>query len=115
MKVVPIRDSFEEHLQRELTIAAEVSGDHLLGALDILVGEDTAHLAMEKMQGTLDGEVVRRTDFDDLLVREAFRQLLLGLAKLERRRIAHRNIKPANVLVSWRGNRCGPRNIQVGI
>jgi serine/threonine protein kinase len=53
--------------------------------------------------GSLDAVVARRGAFPDLALAEVAAQALAGLAHLHARRVVHRDVKPANFLVSAAG------------
>jgi hypothetical protein len=95
------RPAFVERFRREVRAAARLAHPNIVTAHDADQAGDTHFLVMEYVAGTsLDREVQRR---GPLPVPEAcalVRQAALGLQHAHERGMVHRDVKPANLLLS---------------
>ena len=91
-------------LRREAAIARQLNSPHLVRVFDIGVAEPMSFLTMELVTG---GTLKERIAAGPLTLAEVLRwagQLLAGLAALHRQGVAHRDVKPGNVLLSADGD-----------
>jgi serine/threonine protein kinase len=91
-----------ERFRREGVALASVRSPHVLGILDIGAGVDEMFLVLHYVPGRTAAQLVCEdgpmpSDRCGHLVA----QVLAGLAALHERRLVHRDVNPANVIVGW--------------
>src|SRR5262249_3247528 len=96
--------AFVERFRREVRAAARLSHPNIVTAHDADQAGDTHFLVMEYVAGTsLDRELRRRGPFPVAEACDLIRQAALGLQHAHERGMVHRDVKPANLLLTPAG------------
>jgi serine/threonine protein kinase len=92
------------YFERELRILQTIRHPNVVRLTDVLYTQSVIYVVMEYCAcGDLLVAIQERGCLDDAQCRRAFRDILLGLAYLHARGIAHRDVKPENILLDGEG------------
>lgn len=112
VKRVPIRiDSTRRRMedarlaQREVDVAKQVRGPHLLPLLDVTHGADELLLVMPVAQPSLADAIAASGGLPAEEVRRMLLDVVAGMQELANAGVLHRDIKPANIM-QYMGNWC---------
>jgi serine/threonine-protein kinase len=95
---------FAAQLEREARVLAELGHANIVALYDFVKSEQRMHLVLEYVDGwSLAAVLGRRARFSPELVCAIGTQMARGLAHAHERGVVHRDVKPANVIVSRRG------------
>jgi len=100
LKVVRREGKAASRVEREVEAAARLRHPRCLRSLALDRDDEHMYVAYEYVRGRTLREVMRAGDLDDRSAVEAAAQVLEGLAHAHARGIVHRDVKPANVMVS---------------
>ena len=104
LKIVPLADPSDSErlarLLREARAAAAVDSPHVVRVLDAGVSDGRPFLVMELVQGRTLEELAREGPMVPNRAVELSTQILAGLSAAHASGIVHRDMKPANVVVS---------------
>jgi len=90
-----------KRLEDEVQALREATHERCLGLKDIYRTKRWVFLVMEKLiGGELFDQIIGKKRFSEPEAKHVFRQVCQGLSFLHSRRIAHRDVKPENILVS---------------
>lgn len=93
-----------EALKREITFMKDFDHENIVQYLGFKADSDSMHILLEYVPGGSLHSILNQTGpFEETLIKRYSRQILAGLQYLHDRRIIHRDIKGANVLVDNRG------------
>jgi len=88
-------------LRREITILRSVDHPNVLKLFEVYEDDDSYYLVLEHFQGSEVYErVISRREYTEKDVSNVIRQLLQAVGYLHSRNIAHRDLKPQNLLSS---------------
>ncbi|KAG8881098.1 ATP binding [Tulasnella sp. 332] len=91
-------------LEREIALLKELSHEYIVQYLDSSMDDAHLNIFLEYVPGGSVATLLRNYGaFEEALVRNWVRQILIGLNYLHERDIIHRDIKGANILVDNRG------------
>ncbi|EIW68706.1 hypothetical protein TREMEDRAFT_32039, partial [Tremella mesenterica DSM 1558] len=98
------KQSMVTALQREIVLLKELQHDNIVQYLDSSHDDDFLNIFLEYVPGGSVAALLNNYGaFEEALVRNFCRQILLGLNYLHQRGIIHRDIKGANILVDNKG------------
>ncbi|GJE90806.1 Pkinase-domain-containing protein [Phanerochaete sordida] len=98
------KQSMLNALEREIELLKELQHENIVQYLSSCVDEDHLNIFLEYVPGGSVTSLLRNYGaFEETLVRNWVRQILLGLNYLHSRDIIHRDIKGANMLVDNKG------------
>lgn len=106
IKTVPIArlkeegPEFEARFLREAQSAGRLSHPHIVTIYDVGETEDVAYIAMEYLDGPTLREIMDRGPMPLDLALDTARQMAEALAFAHRNGVIHRDVKPANVVVT---------------
>ena len=106
IKTVPIArlkeegPEFEARFLREAQSAGRLSHPHIVTIYDVGETEDVAYIAMEYLDGPTLREIMDRGPMPLDLALDTARQMAEALAFAHRHGVIHRDVKPANVVVT---------------
>ena len=102
-----LRDA-EERFQREARTLAQISDPHVVQVFDFgrheVQGQPFLYMAMEFIDGgAWDSAISARKKMSQAEILGIARQAALGLAIAEEEKIFHRDVKPANIMITRKG------------
>ena len=100
LKVVAREGKAADRAEREALAASRLRHDRCLRAYALAHDDRNVYIAYEYVGGGTMREAIRAGALDDAAAVEAVAQVLEGLAHAHGRRIVHRDVKPANVLLA---------------
>ncbi|MBA2614615.1 MAG: serine/threonine protein kinase [Actinobacteria bacterium] len=100
LKIVRREGKAASRVEREVEAAARLRHPRCLRSLALDRDDEHMYVAYEYVRGRTLRETMRAGDLDDRSAVEATAQVLEGLAHAHARGIVHRDVKPANVMVS---------------
>ncbi|KAF9935597.1 hypothetical protein BGZ67_003273 [Mortierella alpina] len=93
-----------EVLFSEMEVLKDLDHENIVQYLGFAQNEDTASIFLEYVSGgSIESCLKRSGPFPEAVIRSFTRQILLGLEYIHSKKIVHRNIKAANVLVDEQG------------
>lgn len=99
------QENMEEQLRREIAVMKNLKHEHVVNLKEVMVSSNRIYLVMELIEG---GELVAKLkaekQFDEDVARRYFQQLVFGLDYCHRQGIAHRDLKPQNLLLDKNDN-----------
>lgn len=118
LKTIQAGGAFGEEAQarfaREARATAALNHPNIVTVYDFGQEGDLAYLVMEYVDGeTLESLIAQGAPKEDLL--EALVQVCEGLGYAHERGVIHRDVKPANILVSRRGRRLQAKLMDFGV
>ena len=100
LKIVPRAGTAGPRAEREATAATQLRHPACLRAYALARDDGHVYIAYEYVPGRTFRHALERGELDDEAAIEATAQILDGLAHAHSRGIVHRDVKPANVLVT---------------
>jgi len=102
---VPADDAFLERFRDEARGSASLHHPNIASVFDYGEQEGTAYLVMELVPGRTLGEIIREHDggMPPEQVRSVLRQAALALAAAHEAGVVHRDVKPANIIITPAG------------
>ena len=95
---------FASRLLREARAVGSLEHPNIVTLFDAGESNGVLYLVMQLVEGeTLRGRIDRQHEFDRREILGVFRQLLMALSYAHARGIVHRDVKPANVLITPEG------------
>merc|ERR1719221_1462039 len=95
-----------EHMRTEMDLHKVLSHSGLVELVDLFETDDSAHIVLEELAG---GEVFDRLrekrQFSEPEAADVVSQTLSALAHLHSQKVAHRDVKPENLLYKCKGGR----------
>ncbi|KAG0296882.1 hypothetical protein BGZ96_008237 [Linnemannia gamsii] len=93
-----------EALFSEMEVLKDLDHDNIVQYLGFAQNEETANIFLEYVSGgSIESCLKRSGPFPEAVIRSFTRQILLGLEYIHSKKIVHRDIKAANVLVDEQG------------
>jgi hypothetical protein len=114
LKVVPREGKAGERAEREAHAVARLRSRHCARAYAVQRDERHVYVAYEYVPGKTLREAIRAGDLGDAGAVEAAAQILDALAHAHRRKVIHRDVKPANVLLE-EGDEVSVRLLDFGL
>lgn len=104
VKIIPrqcLSTIHDEMVLNEVSILQSVSGqDNIVSLVDFYEQEDSFYIVMELLTGgDVYDRLVQRTSYTEREARDLMRRLLVALQALHKKGIAHRDVKPQNLLL----------------
>ena len=100
----PENPEFAARFEREATAMASLTHPNIVAMHDYGTEGDLHYLVMERMGGSLEGEMGEERKIPQERALGIARQLCRGLAFAHSKGIVHRDIKPGNILMDREGN-----------
>ena len=98
------RTNFRDHFRNEAKIIGRLRHPHIVEVFDTEQAYATLFIVMERIQGTpLDEWIQQRGSLDPDAARGILRQVASALAAAHRQGIVHRDVKPANIMITPEG------------
>src|SRR5262245_5934849 len=95
---------FLERFKREAHIAAKLSHNNIVQAIDVGSAGDIHYFVMEYVEGTtIKEEIEKGKIYDEKEGVDIVLQIAQALAHAHRRKLIHRDIKPANIILTSDG------------
>jgi len=97
-------DDYLERFQREARVAAKLSHNNIVQAIDVGVAGTVNYFVMEYVEGTTIREQVdKKKIYEEKEAVEIILQIAQALSHAHRRGLIHRDIKPANIMLTPEG------------
>ncbi|CAK9006190.1 unnamed protein product [Durusdinium trenchii] len=90
---------------REISLLKELSNKHVVKLLDVYSSPSNLYLVFERMEMDLRVYLKRNGQMEPATLRNATWQCVSGIEFCHSRRVIHRDLKPQNVLLEFRGTR----------
>ena len=99
IKAVPLEDGIPASIVREVTILKPLQHENVVRVLDVILTETHVLIEMDLMECDL-GDFIEAFQCPVTVRRRVLQQILQGLAHCHSHWIAHRDIKPQNILMN---------------
>jgi serine/threonine kinase 3 len=98
--------STRKEIEKEVEILKKCKTNHVVSYYGTVVNEDKLWILMEFCEAGSIKDImhVAQTSLEEDQIAYIFRQALIGLDYLHQKRIIHRDIKAANILMNFEGN-----------
>ena len=94
---------FLARFYREARLAAQLSHPNVVRVFDVVADRGKHFIVMEYVDGVSLERLLRLKPLEEKLALRIARDVALGLSKAHARKIVHRDVKPANILISSEG------------